>query len=298
MLSLRRGFTLVELLVAVAIIAVMIALLLPAVRAAREAGRRTICRNNLRQIGLACQSHHDALGCLPTGGGPTWQYHVTFEEGQPATTGRQRASWLYQLLPYLEQTAAWNDTSRGSQIDRSIAAIGSVVPTYFCPTRRQPASHPPIADWRVFPNSGQTFANAPTDYAGSQLQNSYGAIVRVPAKLPGYAVALRSVTDGLAYTLLGGEKGLDIGALGRYQADDNEGYTAGWCTDTMRQTNLQPRRDRSGQYGDGRFGSSHPEQFNVVLCDAAVRGLPYTIDLDIFQRLGDRRDALAANNAE
>jgi prepilin-type N-terminal cleavage/methylation domain-containing protein len=298
MLSSRRAFTLVELLVAVAIIGVLIALLLPAVQAAREAGRRTTCRNHLRQIGQACHGHQETHGCLPTGGGPTWQYHVTFEKGRPAIGGRQRAGWLYQILPYLELDAVWNDTSLAGEIDRSIAAIETAVPTYFCPARRSPAYHPPIDDWRAYPDSGRTFANAQTDYAGSQLQNSRGAIVRVPAKLPGWTVALGAISDGLAYTLLAGEKGLDLAALGRYQPDDNEGYTAGWCHDTMRHTDRQPRMDRAGQFGDGRFGSSHPQQFNVLLCDASVRGFPYEIDLDIFQRLGDRRDGLGLDNAE
>jgi prepilin-type N-terminal cleavage/methylation domain-containing protein len=298
MLSSRRGFTLVELLVAIAILGVLIAVLLPAVQAAREAGRRTLCRNNLRQLGLGCHLHQDAHNCLPTGGGPTWEYHVTFEKGRPAIGGRQRASWLYQILPYVEHEAAWNNTSLADEIDRSIAAMETAVPGYFCPTRRPPSKHPPIADWRAYPNSGKTFANAQTDYAGSQLQNNYGAIVRVPAKLPGVTIALGAIADGLAYTLLAGEKGLDIGALGKYQADDNEGYTAGWCHDTMRRTDLEPRMDRAGQYGDSRFGSSHPQQFNVVFCDASVHGIPYSIDLSVFQRLGDRRDGLAANNAQ
>jgi Protein of unknown function (DUF1559) len=129
------------------------------------------------------------------------------------------------------------------------------------------------------------------------LQNNYGAIVRVPAELPGFTVALGTIADGLAYTLLAGEKGLDLAALGQYQPDDREGYTAGWCDNTMRRTDLPPRLDRRGQFGDGRFGSSHPQQFNVVFCDASVHGIPYDVDLSVFQRLGDRRDSLAADNA-
>src|SRR5438874_4777366 len=86
--SLRRGFTLVELLVVIAIIGVLVALLLPAVQAAREAARRSQCINNLRQIGLALHSHHDQFGVLPfarTGGRP------------------QSISWAPLIMPFIEQ---------------------------------------------------------------------------------------------------------------------------------------------------------------------------------------------------
>ena len=91
-MSRRRGFTLIELLVVIAIIAILIALLLPAVQQAREAARRTQCKNNLKQIGLALHNYHDAHRCLPFGQGGT---QVKF-------------SALSQLLPYLDQAPVYN----------------------------------------------------------------------------------------------------------------------------------------------------------------------------------------------
>src|SRR5215831_11151959 len=90
----QRGFTLIELLVVIAIIAVLIALLLPAVQAAREAGRRAQCVNNLKQIGLAMHNYQSSSNCLP-----------------PGMRGCCWGSWLVPVLPYVEQQAlfnAWN----------------------------------------------------------------------------------------------------------------------------------------------------------------------------------------------
>ncbi len=105
----RRGFTLIELLVVIAIIAILIALLLPAVQQAREAARRTQCRNNMKQLGIALHNYHDAFNCLPYGRGGTG--HPDGGTSDPLTNNYTRASGFVLLLPYLDQSPLFNTIS-------------------------------------------------------------------------------------------------------------------------------------------------------------------------------------------
>ena len=111
--SIRRkpGFTLVELLVVIAIIGILVALLLPAIQAAREASRRSSCINKLRQLGLACHEFESANKVFPTAGGAVNQYFNPAELSKPAY-GYEGASWMYQILPYIEEKSLY-DLRRG-----------------------------------------------------------------------------------------------------------------------------------------------------------------------------------------
>jgi len=129
-----RGFTLVELLVVIAIIGVLVALLLPAVQAAREAARRAECQNKLKQIGISVQNHIDALKVFPTGGD---DYNAKIERfvtnGVANGPNKQGVGWGFQILPYLEQNAIHGITTQAQMASKQI-------PLYFCPSRRSPTS--------------------------------------------------------------------------------------------------------------------------------------------------------------
>jgi len=120
----RRAFTLVELLVVIAIIGILVALLLPAVQAAREAARRAQCSNNLKQMGLAAHNYHDTFRSFPPG---------AITDG-PCCSAKSRVNWAIALLPYMEQTSLYdeydhdannedptNDLVRRAEIDKLVS---------------------------------------------------------------------------------------------------------------------------------------------------------------------------------
>jgi prepilin-type N-terminal cleavage/methylation domain-containing protein len=137
------GFTLVELLVVIAIIGILVALLLPAIQAAREAARRSQCTNHLKQIGLAVLNHEGARKVFPTGGNIAWpsiEDYLTDSEtvatpanrkGPPNGPARQGLGWGFQILSYLEEESLRGITTQ-DQLNNALVTI------YFCPSRRSP----------------------------------------------------------------------------------------------------------------------------------------------------------------
>src|SRR5262249_2842038 len=125
------------LLVVIAIIAVLIGLLLPAVQKVREAAARIQCQNNLKQISLAFHNHHDSFGAFPTGGWDWW-YTPNFINAQPAIGPEQQAGWGFQILPFLEGDNTWKGGQAATDRERSIVAVGTPNKMFFCPARRDP----------------------------------------------------------------------------------------------------------------------------------------------------------------
>jgi prepilin-type N-terminal cleavage/methylation domain-containing protein/prepilin-type processing-associated H-X9-DG protein len=123
----RPAFTLIELLIVIAIIAVLIGLLLPAVQKVRESAASTQCKNNLHQIGLACQTYHELNSCLPPG------YTSTTPYVDGATDTSPGWGWGAYLLPHLEQSNLYRQINFAQPVQQS-TAIQTVLPVYLCPS--------------------------------------------------------------------------------------------------------------------------------------------------------------------
>jgi prepilin-type N-terminal cleavage/methylation domain-containing protein len=177
----RRAFTLVELLVVIAIIGVLVSLLLPAVQAAREAARRSQCSNQLRQVALAWQLHHDAQKFFPSAG---WGY-AWIGDPDRGFGKKQPGSWAYSCLPFLEATAI-HQKGKGAagsvKRDALTELAQTPVAAFYCPSRRAPDAYN-NADSGLGPNINFNFGNPPrlarSDYAanlGPEIGPSFGDV--------------------------------------------------------------------------------------------------------------------------
>jgi len=280
----RPGFTLVELLVVIAIIGILVALLLPAVQAAREAARRMQCSNNLKQIGLAMHNHHDTYKTFPSGG-LGWSRPRSFTAtGVPAGAKTQNWGWAYQILPYMEQTSVWEHAS-----DAVVASTN--IKTYSCPSLRAPTKFP-------YSQSNPTGFRAMMDYVGNG--GTYGGwwgfdrsvnSMDGPLAPSGFAMRFANVTDGTSNTLFAGEKYLSR-LHSAPDCNDDQGYVDGWDNDTIcfsrggYATNpIYPPRPNGQVGGCGLiFGSPHVSLL-CVFVDGSVHSVSFTVDQTVWVRL-------------
>lgn len=275
----RRAFTLVELLVVIAIIGILIGLLLPAINAAREAGRRTHCKNNLKQMGLACENHINEQGIFPTGG---WGWYFA---GDPncGFKSAQPGGWTFNILPYMEFKYLYDYGLAGpslsaGQMNGCELMLKTPIPTFICPSRRAVQLYPITGRYPVNATAGDSVV-ARTDYAiscgssdsnqpenpnisGNEATSYQQALSAVwpdysspnPAVNDGYYQAgvsfLRSVitpakvTRGQSHVIMLGEKAMcsDHYTDGTDPGDNETLYT-GQDNDLYRTTYLPPLND-------------------------------------------------------
>ena len=313
-----HGFTLVELLVVITIIGILIALLLPAVQAAREAARRLQCKNHLKQIGLACLNHEEIHGFLPTGGwGNSWAGEPTrgFDKRQPG-------GWHFNILPYIEQQSLHDlgaDGNRAALIQR----VSTPVATFYCPSRRAaiayPFKTPPHPPWFNLPSQPTTVCRS--DYAGSG-GDYFAATFAGPRTLESgdaqsdswwaqqkggqgngifymrSMIKISDISDGTSTTYLAGEKyAMPDHYLDGWTGNDDQGWDTAFDWDTLRWSSNDPyfglpMQDTLGFQTAG-FGSAHAIGFHMAFCDGSVHTINYTIDPLVHSYLGNRKDGMA-----
>ncbi|MEO2018679.1 MAG: DUF1559 domain-containing protein, partial [Fuerstiella sp.] len=213
-----RGFTLIELLVVIAIIAILIALLLPAVQQAREAARRTQCKNNLKQLALACHNYESTFGLFPIG----HQYVGDWDGGRNRHWGGSGFSWGGYVLPFIDGANISNQfdydypiSGLGQATRTNHLVAGTPVSSYRCPSDLAPATRP------YFTNQPWGYEAALTSYAAC-AGAFHNPFVPATAGASGQrrsntgmfnrdiGVKFRDVTDGTSNTFLIGEQAFKL----------------------------------------------------------------------------------------
>jgi len=311
-----RGFTLVELLVVITIIGILIALLLPAVQAAREAARRLQCQNNLKQLGLALHNYHAQYGSFPYGSGGCCGKSENWPHERAAWGG----IWSTMILPFLEQQGLHDQIDPDlHMLDLPVSVVQTVVPAYLCPS--DASVQKAVLDDR-FAGAGNPNPAAGIWYAASMGPTHMDACPFCPDSDPGpdnwccqgcnfgtgdkswgvlcgtlnsrydhvgmfgrsrHSVTFSEVTDGLSHTLMLGEvlPG-DCVYFSAFSANFNVSPTnipLNWPASTV---------ENDPYYEACGFKSRHPGGANFVMGDGSVAFFTESIDFKVYNYLGSR----------
>lgn len=308
-----RGFTLIELLVVIAIIAVLIALLLPAVQQAREAARRSQCKNNMKQLGLAAFNYLETHSVFPPGA-------ATYGKNPGAG-----ASGYSLMLPYLDQTNVYNRLNFSlpdMYNPASLPAAGTVIPVFICPSSTAAATYNCAANGAWYTQFGMTdyaLISGSDDPRGTSLRTGCSFCPLMCTGMFCYTaqwgsaakISTRDVTDGTSNVFGIGEfSGFTKGQKPRAnqgRGDDGipwvlaEDYDTQYCT---RGVTVAPNSrwfynsdmsdsnaaNVTGRLSDSALHSQHPGGIHILMMDGAVRFISDNIYLQTFKNLADKAD--------
>lgn len=310
-----RGFSLTELLVAIAIVGLLVGLLLPTVQAARESSRRTHCQNNLRQIALGVLAYENTNGRFPAAAivsegsnTPTCSgcWNPWAEARLPpgsAADGKHGTSWILETLPHLEQAAVFNAWNRATNVLGNAPIAQTDIALLYCPSRRSgirvgAGDHRNLVDasWRGGGNDyggcygrldgflNSTAADHRFADRGTPIPGSVGR--RESVFLPNAGVAAATVSDGLSTTIMLGEMQRLRPIPGATSAADTANRTShdGWAAGgvaTLFTTSTDPTHSNPGGMNNLFFespGSDHPGGGSFAMADGSVHWIGEFID--------------------
>jgi prepilin-type N-terminal cleavage/methylation domain-containing protein/prepilin-type processing-associated H-X9-DG protein len=330
--KIKRGFTLVELLVVIAIIGILVALLLPAIQAAREAARRSQCQNHLKQIVTGWLLHENTHKHLPVGG-----YNPT-HSGDPdlGFAEKQPGGWCYNIMPFIEENTLHDmgagQTNVNTKRQLFMQRDKTPISIYYCPTRRPPANYPVTAGTNAnhtthigvaarcdyANNVGDATGDYDTENPPVPTANQKTGItwhsqqtgLPAPNNLESVIFKLKQITDGTSKTYCVGEA---------YINPDNYLTGIGGNNDWPCNNGMQDDTTRSGgyhalHYKNGHpptqdtpgaltfalryaFGSAHPGAFHMAFCDGSVQAIGYDIDLETHRQNAHRGDGGSRSDA-
>jgi prepilin-type N-terminal cleavage/methylation domain-containing protein/prepilin-type processing-associated H-X9-DG protein len=306
----RRAFTLIELLVVIAIIAVLIALLLPAVQQAREAARRTQCKNNLKQLGLALHNYHDTANKFPSG-------YVQVDLANPNT--HLRHGWGAMILPYLDQAPLY--ATLQFSVDGPLAEWSKELPAWKCPsdpdtlglaswdsatagscsgTPVNPLGAPCAnsvdqagctanlgCTWTPSTSTSNAFA-AKASYVATYGEAALSSTVKGKGVFFGNSgVGIRDMTDGTSNTFVTGERDMKFGQAvwAGVHYTTSSGGNVGNGKFVLGDTVVGP----NARVATG-FGSRHTGGCHILMGDGAVRFISENVNLATWQMLSQVSD--------
>jgi prepilin-type N-terminal cleavage/methylation domain-containing protein len=297
----RRGFTLIELLVVIAIIAVLIALLLPAVQQAREAARRSQCKNNLKQLGLAIHNYHDSHRTFPNGGFAEYYSSVRYGNG---------LSWLVMILPYIDQAPLYNrfnflGTNFGNP-SSNLALTIQPIPAFLCPSGTKLFTASPSAEqsggspsytmhyygvmgpWSTITNASTGTAYPMDSKASTFSSNSYGGMPISGMLGCNRTTRMRDVSDGTSNTLMVGE--ISWNANDGWRAWIRGCQSNGACA-AMKGIHYPINSHRfnqtpSANFNDFSFASMHTGGAHFLMGDGGVHFLSENMSMSVYAGMG------------